>query len=379
MSKPRTKVLFVDDDQQLLETIRQLMGAYAGEEWNIYTAQDTARGLALLREEKIDLLVLDVHMPVVDGLQFLKLLQRKFPDLLKVVLTGDATGAYRAACLNNGAELFLEKPRAADGWQSVFATLHELTKFQPEEEQGFRGVLRRVGLQDVLQMECLARNSSLLEVSTGDTMGRIYILDGQIVHTQVGDHTGEEAFYRLLSLGSGEFSLRPFEEPRERSIDGSWEFLLMEAARKRDELSEQAEKPEEPVEALEAAASTDEEFIRVHDSSAHAMQANDLVEAPQAEAEPDGGLLQPRIDEMLVCSPQGDVLYEWQCHNTNARISFLEFLSQKTRQLGQGLPLGQFDRLEIENGAARVVTQLQADHSIFMRSSRVTGEKGTVE
>src|SRR6476661_6878925 len=163
MAKKRTKVLFVDDDETLLAVIRQLMGGYAADAWEIYTAQDTARGLALLREQKIDLLVLDVHMPVVDGVQFLKLLHRKFPNLLKVVLTGDATGAYRAGCLSNGAELFLEKPRAQDGWQSVFATLHELTKFQPEEE-GFRGVLRRVGLQDVLQMECLARNSSLLEV-----------------------------------------------------------------------------------------------------------------------------------------------------------------------------------------------------------------------
>ena len=49
-----------------------------------------------------------------------------------------------------------------------------------------------------------------------------------------------------------------------------------------------------------------------------------------------------RIDEMLVCSPKGEVLYEWKCGNANDRVSFLEFLSQKSGQLGEGLNLGAF-------------------------------------
>ena len=65
--------------------------------------------------------------------------------------------------------------------------------------------------------------------------------------------------------------------------------------------------------------------------------------------------LVPRIDEMLICSPQGDVLYENHCPNIAQRVNFLEFISQKARQLGQGLPMGCFDRLELEMGTSRVV------------------------
>src|SRR5258705_3122105 len=165
MAQTKKQVLFVDDDPELLELIRTLMTEYAGGSWEIFLAPGATEALALLQERQFDLLVIDIHMPVLDGLQVLRLLQRKYPNLLKVVLTGDSTGAYRAACLNSGAELFLEKPRAVEGWHSVYATLNELAKFQPE--QGFRGVLRRVGLEDVLQMECLGRNSSLLEVTAG--------------------------------------------------------------------------------------------------------------------------------------------------------------------------------------------------------------------
>src|SRR5947208_3903836 len=233
MATKHTTVLFVDDDAGFLEVVRNLMVAYSEGMWDVLVATAAAQGLELLRDRKIDLLVIDVHMPVMDGLQFLGLLHRRYPNISKAVLTGDSSDPYRAACLSNGAELFLVKPTSPEGWQSLFVGLNELVKFQPEE--GFRGVLRRVGLQDVLQMECLARSSSVLEISTEDAHGSVFVHDGQIIHAQVADLVGEEAFNRLLSLSGGEFNFKPFTEPPARSISGSWEFLLMEAARKRDE------------------------------------------------------------------------------------------------------------------------------------------------
>ena len=46
---------------------------------------------------------------------------------------------------------------------------------------------------------------------------------------------GEKAFYKLLSLAGGEFGLKLFQPPQERTIHGRWESLLMEAARVCDE------------------------------------------------------------------------------------------------------------------------------------------------
>src|SRR6266498_1577696 len=233
MSTNRTTVLFVDDDVGFLEVVRNLMLKLSEDTWEILVAADAAHGLGLIHEHKIDLLVIDVRMPVMDGLQFLALLHRNYPSLLKVALTGNATESYRAACLSNGAELFLEKPIRPEGWKGLYSTLKELVRLQPEE--GFRGVLRRVGLQDVLQMECLARSSSVLKIQAGSIQGTVYVKDGQIVHAQAGSRIGEEAFQRLMGLAGGEFDVQPFTEPPTRSITGSWEFLLMEAARKRDE------------------------------------------------------------------------------------------------------------------------------------------------
>ena len=98
-------------------------------------------------------------------------------------------------------------------------------------------MLRRVGLSDVIQMECLARNSSILEIYNQHVIGRIYIEEGQLVHAAGGDLVGEQALQKLLSLPGGSFELAQFEAPPQLTLSGPWEFLLMEAARMRDEMA----------------------------------------------------------------------------------------------------------------------------------------------
>jgi len=374
MAQKPKKILFVDDELGLLDFVRQLMGHFAGPAWEILTAPDVSKALSILQEHKVDLLVLDIHMPVVDGLQFLNLLHRKFPNMLKVVLTGDASEQHRATCLSNGAELFMEKPRDEGGWRSVYATLHELTRFQPEE--GFRGVLRRVGLQDVLQMECLSRNSSLLKINAGSVHGAVFVKEGQIIHAQCGGRTGEDAFNYLLGLAGGEFDVQPFTAPPTQSISGSWEFLLMEAARKRDEEGMISPPPGHSDSGFltPAALPTVERhtpvFVPVIEAVAPAFE----IPLENEGGATRGPSTRPQVDELLVCSLQGEVLHEWRCTNTNGRVGFLEFLSQKARQLAQGLPLGEFDRLEVNGERIRVVAQIQPDRALFVRTSRVAAE-----
>ncbi|HEY1490514.1 MAG TPA: DUF4388 domain-containing protein, partial [Verrucomicrobiae bacterium] len=51
----------------------------------------------------------------------------------------------------------------------------------------------------------------------------------------MGTLAGEKAFNRLLSLKGGEFHLKPFEAPPQRTLHGNWEVLVLEAARNTDE------------------------------------------------------------------------------------------------------------------------------------------------
>jgi CheY-like chemotaxis protein len=350
------RVLFVDDSLEFLEMIERIMGNWSKGEWKIFLAQNSGQALLALQENSIDLVVVDVQMPVVDGIQFLALLNRKYPTIQKVTLSAYADEKARAACLSNGAELFLEKPRDSQGLEIIFGTLRELARHKPTS--GFRGVLRQVSLEDVIQMECLNRNSSILEIHAGKWRGKMYIKEGAIIHAEVGNRNGEAALNKLLSLSGGEFSLKPFTEPPHQTIEGQWEFLLMEAARVRDEMTEKGDTEPTPADGLDIIPEPPTQFV---------ITSNDI---PDLKPEKQDVSRPARIDEMVVCSAKGEVLYEWQSRKVSERISFLEFLSQKSLQLSEGLNLGAFDRLEIEGTRTRVVAQVTPDRGIFLRVSR---------
>ena len=366
------RILFVDDDVEYLGVISELWKAWSKERWEAFTATKMDEVFAVIRRTSLDLIVIDLKMPVVDGLQLLQLLHRRFPNLQKVIWTGETTDAKRAACLASGAELCLHKPRTPDENAMVFAAFTELTRWQPES--GFHGVLRQVGLSDVIQIECLSGNSSVLEVSGGSQRGFIFIKSGRIIHALMTRWKGEEALNRILALNGGEFSLKAYNEPPEITIDAGWESLLMEAARVRDEFVEPATPDTAEIEDVQ--------------TNQNARKPAPLAAKPGpapgsgagAQGQPVGlgvGLLTAtdsrptRIDEFLICTEQGEVLYEWQCPQTSARISLLEFISKKSQSFDNGLPLGPFERIEIEAPKSRTVVKVMANKGILMRASLV--------
>jgi CheY-like chemotaxis protein len=281
---------------------------------------------------------------VVDGLQFLRLLGRTHPGQPVVMLTGLATEANRKICLENGAALFLEKPTSREGFASVFAALDALAGVAPQS--GFRGMIRRVGLQEVLQLECLGRKSSVLEIFTGKVRGRIFICDGSVIHAETGLLQGEVALYGLLALQGGEFNLLPFTEPARRTITGQWEFLLMEAARLNDEgrTTLPGEQPQaEPTATAQPAA---------------------VAQTAEAEPEP-AGLVE--IQEVVLCSGSGEVLYEWACPSIEDRVRLLGRVEQQAAQVSSVAPVGRFDRLEILTNDERIVCRIQSHLRLFVR------------
>lgn len=105
------RILVVDDQEanvRLLERILQRAG-YA----NVATTTDPRQVLAMYGELDPDLIVLDLHMPHMDGFEVMEELGRRVPDgsyLPILVLTADATPQARQRALSMGARDFLTKP-----------------------------------------------------------------------------------------------------------------------------------------------------------------------------------------------------------------------------------------------------------------------------
>ena len=220
------RVLFVDDSMAFLEMVTDLFGAREDITWEILTATSPDKALAILQQKLVDLIVLDIGMPLLDGIQLLGLIHQRYPNIKKVVLTGESDDRHRAACLAAGAELFLLKPADEDGWRLIFNLLTSLLRW--EDSDDFVSTLSDNGLYNVIQLECLGGNSSVIEVRNQQTAGEIYIEGGAIVHASAGKLVGEKAFHQLLSLTDGEFRLIPFRAPAARTVKRQWDALLAE-------------------------------------------------------------------------------------------------------------------------------------------------------
>jgi CheY-like chemotaxis protein len=309
----------------------------------------------------MDVVILDISMPVMDGFQFLRLLSRTYVGQQIVMLTGRATEEARQACQEGGAALLLEKPVKPEGFADIFAAIDALS--DGRSQSGFRGIMQRVGLQEVLQLECLGRKSSVLEIFTGKTRGRVFICDGSIIHAQSGLFQGEVALYGLLALRGGEFNLLPFVEPAHRTIAGHWEFLLMEAARLIDEgttffQADSTATPPSPPQGEERIGER-----KFFDQSEPGVPA--VRHIPVSAA---------RIDEVALCSGAGEVLYDWQCNPLESRLRLLEQVETQAAELSASIPIGRFDRLEILTAEGRIVCQVQPDRRLFVRSSLAAPE-----
>jgi hypothetical protein len=99
----------------------------------------------------------------------------------------------------------------------------------------FQGSLKELPVPDIVQLMSVSGKTGVFTLVRGGDRGYIYLKNGQMVHSQIGEVTGEEAVYALAIWSSGDFQFTPNEESDENTIHKSNTSLLMEAARRLDE------------------------------------------------------------------------------------------------------------------------------------------------
>jgi response regulator RpfG family c-di-GMP phosphodiesterase len=92
-------VLCVDDEPNILSSLRRLFRP-AG--YRVLTAESGAAGLVVLERESVDLVISDMRMPAMDGAQFLEHVRERWPDTIRLLLTGYSDIASILAAINRG-------------------------------------------------------------------------------------------------------------------------------------------------------------------------------------------------------------------------------------------------------------------------------------
>ncbi len=107
----RTRILLVDDEKRFRETSKRLLSLRGFE---VMAAEDGRAGLEILAKDSIDLILLDLRMPVMGGEDFLKAMRPNHPDVPVIVITGHGTLDTAVECMKKGAYDFITKPFEMD-------------------------------------------------------------------------------------------------------------------------------------------------------------------------------------------------------------------------------------------------------------------------
>ena len=100
------KVLVVDDEASILQLVR---GYLEREGYEVFTAMDGVTGLRLARKENPDVVILDIMLPEMDGLEVLSRLRRE-SNVYVIMLTAKAEETDKIVGLSVGADDYLTKP-----------------------------------------------------------------------------------------------------------------------------------------------------------------------------------------------------------------------------------------------------------------------------
>src|SRR5436190_10445819 len=213
-ANPNHKILILDDDPAVLELYKEWLTQLPSKP-EIHTANNGARALALLEAERFRLLICDLKMPKMDGLQVLSIVRRRFPELRTVVMTAVQDEEFRSRAYALGVDLFWLKPDTHQNMQMFMECLESL--LGKDDETGFRGVQSK-SLMDIVQMECLSQSSIVMRITRGALVGKIWIQSGELIDAEAEAARGEAAFRRILEWKSGTFETLPAEPGRERTI-----------------------------------------------------------------------------------------------------------------------------------------------------------------
>ncbi len=116
-------ILIIDDDQELRENIQEVL---VREGYSVHLAKNGAESLEMVTRQEFDLILLDLIMPGMSGMETLLLLKRQKPQIRVVLMTAFSTIENAVEAMRRGADDYLTKPfKSADLLMTVGRVLEE--------------------------------------------------------------------------------------------------------------------------------------------------------------------------------------------------------------------------------------------------------------
>ncbi|MET0500732.1 MAG: UDP-3-O-acyl-N-acetylglucosamine deacetylase [Candidatus Binatia bacterium] len=170
-------ILIVDDEDKVRESVREVLG---DEGYRVVDTGDGTRVLELIAEEKPGLVLLDIWMPQIDGIDLLKQIKNREPAIHVVMISGHGNIHTAVTATKFGAFDFIEKPLSLDALLlTVQRALGELSPASAKEANGNGGRKAKTGKRSPIA----ARYGSAGQSIKQRTLKKSIVTSGQGLHS----------------------------------------------------------------------------------------------------------------------------------------------------------------------------------------------------
>jgi CheY-like chemotaxis protein len=221
-------VLLVDDDPELRRTVKEGMER-SGQAFKVVTAAGGLEALETLKRLDVSLVVTDLKMPHMDGLELLAEIIRNYPHIPVILISGYGTPEVAALARREGAvdliakpfrlEVLAERIRSMLDRQAEGGRLHDVSTTM---------FLQLIGIE---QKTCTIRLNRHGHAKTGV----LFFVHGELYEARCGDLRHEAAVYEIFSWDPVSLSIQNDCPVMERRIKKNLNNLILEAARRKDE------------------------------------------------------------------------------------------------------------------------------------------------
>ena len=196
---PRTKILIIDDEKLVRWSLQQKLGR---EGYEVESAPTGEEGLNLIREDGFDLVLLDLRLPGIDGVQVLQEIKNLERDIAVIMLTAETSIARAVECVRLGAYNYLCKPFEFDEVRVAIEKAREELKLRREMSRLRCQQRRKFGIDN------LVGNSAPMK-AVRELIAKIAPSDATTVLVEGANGTGKELAARAIHFG-GARANQPF-------------------------------------------------------------------------------------------------------------------------------------------------------------------------
>ncbi len=220
-------ILIVDDTRLARSFISKRLEPYA-DEFNVLTAENGQEALELAQTVKIDLVITDIEMPVMDGFELLANLNNKYPQIPVFVMTAKGSPEIEERIDAMGSLKYFEKPMDLE---ALVAAIRE------KLDSSAQGKVNGISLASFLQLVGMESKTCILNVKTASQSGKVYCQSGDLIAAETGTLSAEEAVIEMVTWDGAVIEILKLDKQKEKQIKKPLMNILMEASRRMDEMA----------------------------------------------------------------------------------------------------------------------------------------------